>query len=84
MIQSALASVFSNLGTPWTSLKTDVRQFLRAEKQTETERGDHDFCRSRSHYTDIDTTISEGTPGSQSGDRTHGPLTRSRVLNRPG
>ena len=38
----------------------------------ETERGDHDFCHSWSHY----------GVGGQSGDRTHGLLTMSRALYR--
>ena len=42
----------------------------------ETELGDHDFCLSRSHYTDT-----EGA-GGHSGNRTRDLLTRSRALYR--
>ena len=38
--------------------KTDVLTILRAATY-ESERGDHDFCLSRSHYTDTDLTSRE-------------------------
>ena len=46
----------------------------------ETELGDHDFCLSRSHYTDTDPTCKRA--GGHSGDRTRDLLTRSRRLYR--
>ena len=52
---------------------------LRAATQ-ETELGDHDFCLSRSHYTDTDQKQYEA--GGRSGNRTRDLLTRSRALNR--
>ena len=45
-----------------------------------TERGDHDFCLSRSHYTDTDPSSREW--GGHSGDKTHDLLTRSCALYR--
>ena len=46
----------------------------------ETERGDHDFCLSPSHYTDINQTTRERA--GQNGDRTNVLLTMSRALYR--
>ena len=45
----------------------------------ETEVGDHDFCLSRSHYADTDTT---SRAGDHSGNRTRDLFTRSRALYR--
>ena len=43
-----------------TGLKTECLTILRAATH-ETELGDHDFCLSRSHYTDTDPTSRERT-----------------------
>ena len=42
----------------WTGPKTERRTILRVATH-ETELGDHDFCLSRSHYTDTDPTSKE-------------------------
>ena len=47
---------------------------------TDTQRGDHDFCLSRSHYND--TYPKQYGVGNLGGDRTYDPLTIARVLDR--
>ena len=64
-----------------TGPKTECLTILRAATH-EKELGDHDFCLSRSHYTDTDPTSRERTPGGHSGNRTRDLLTRSRALYR--
>ena len=58
------------------------RQTILGASTHETELGDHDFCLSRSHYTDTDSTSRKREAGGHSGNRTRDLLTRSRVLCR--
>ena len=70
---------FSSCSHQQVSYIADWRLILRAAIH-ETERGDRDFCLSRSHYTDTDPTRKERA--ATWGNRTQDLLTRSRALYR--
>ena len=56
----------------------DWRMTILRAATHETERGDHDFCLSRSHYTDTDPTSKEQAATARIESRTSSPgLTRS-------
>ena len=66
MVGWFLNVLVSNWAISRTGPKTEVRQFLHVlppRGHTETERGENDFCLSRSHCTGTDQTSRERAPG---------------------